>query len=389
MKTEDSVLNKSSRLIALGLLTGAAIVAQTSAPDITGTWQGTLTIPQLNRDLRTVIKISKDGSALKGMFYSIDQGGQPIAMNAITVQNPTVKFAVPAAGANYEGKLDSDGVNLTGTWSQGGNGFPLNLKHVKDEQAWEIPKPPPPPTKMPADANPSFEVATIKPSRPGAPGKGLIMRDPRTFVTINYSAADLIVFAYGLHPRQITNAPAWLETELFDIQATPDPPGLPNRKQIETMVQKLLADRFKLTFHRDKKELSVFAITVAKTGSKLTPSTGDPKGLPGLGFQGLGRMFAQNANISDFAGLMQSTVLDRPVVDQTGLEGRYDFQLKWTPDDSQFPGLKGQLPPPPEGADAPPDLFTALQQQLGLKMEATKAEIGVIVIDHVEKPSSN
>ncbi|HLW75433.1 MAG TPA: TIGR03435 family protein [Bryobacteraceae bacterium] len=377
------------RVLALTTGTIGALVAQPSAPDITGTWQGTLSIPQANRELRVVVKITKDGNTLKGMFYSIDQGGQPIGMNGVTVLNSTLKFSVPGAGATYEGKLDSDGVNLTGTFSQGGGALPLNLKHVKDEQAWEIPKPPPPPKKMPADANPSFEVATIKPSRPGAPGKGLVMRDPRTFVTINYSAADLIVFAYGIHPRQITNAPAWLESDLYDIQATPDPPGLPNRQQIEIMVQKLLADRFKLAFHRDKKELSVFAITVAKTGLKLTPSTGDPKGLPGLGFQGLGRMFAQNANISDFAGLMQSTVLDRPVVDQTGLEGRFDFQLKWTPDDSQFPGLKGQLPPPPEGADAPPDLFTALQQQLGLKMEATRAQIGVIVIDHVEKPSAN
>jgi uncharacterized protein (TIGR03435 family) len=374
---------------ATAFLALSACAFAQSAPDITGTWQGTLSIPQANRELRAVIKINKDGTTLKGMFYSIDQGGQSIPMGAITVQGTTVKFAVPAAGANYEGKLDSDGVNLTGTWSQGPGGIPLNLKHVTDATAWEIPKPPPPPKSMPKDANPSFEVATIKPSKPGAPGKGLVMRDPRTFITINYSAADLIVFAYGIHPRQIVGAPAWLESELFDIQATPEPAGTPNRKQIEVMIQKLLADRFKLTFHRDKKELSVFSIVVAKTGAKLTPSGGDPNGLPGLGFQGLGRMFATNANITDFAALMQSTVLDRPVLDQTGLTGRFDFQLKWTADDSQFPGVRGQLPPAGETADAPPDLFTALQQQLGLKMEATKAPVGVIVVDHVEKPSEN
>jgi uncharacterized protein (TIGR03435 family) len=242
---------------------------------------------------------------------------------------------------------------------------------------------------MPADANPSFEVATIKPSKPGTPGKGLVMRDPRTFATINYSVADLIVFAYELHPRQITGAPAWLETDTFDIQATPDPPGLPNRKQIEVMVQKLLADRFKLTFHRDKKELSVYTITVAKTGSKMTASTGDPNGLPGLALGGLGKARIVNANINDFAGFMQTVVMDRPVVDQTDLKGRFDFTLNWTPDDSQFPGLKGQLPPPADNAETFPDLFTAIQQQLGLKLEATKSQVGVIVIDHVEKPSDN
>jgi uncharacterized protein (TIGR03435 family) len=369
------------------LLSGSALFAQ-SGPDITGTWQGTLSIPQANRELRAVIKITKDGSTLKGMFYSIDQGGQAIGMGAITLQGPTVKFTLPGAGVNYEGKLDSDAVNLTGTWSQGNTGIPLNLKHVKDAEAWEIPKPPPA-KSMPADANPSFEVATIKPSKPGAPGKGLIMRDPRTFATFNYSVADLISFAYGLHPRQITGAPAWLETELFDIQATPDPPGMPNLKQIQVMVQKLLTDRFKLTFHRDKKELSVFALTLGKTGPKLTASTGNPNGPPGLGFGGLGIMFAQNATLGDFTATLQSNVLDRPVVDQSGLTGRFDFQLKWTPDDSQFPGIKGQLPPPKDNAEAQPDLFTALQQQLGLKMEATKAPVGIIVIDKVEKPTEN
>lgn len=382
--------------IALAALSGSALltlppvrVFAQSAPDITGTWQGTLTLPQGRGELRTVLKISKaDGGGLKAMFYSIDQQGPGIAVGTITVQGSTVKFAIPGIGGSYEGKLDSDAVNLTGTFTQGGP-LPLNLKHVADAVAWEIPKPPPPSAKMPADANPSFEVATIKPSKPGAPGKGLVMRDPRTFATINYSASDLMSFAYGVHIRQIVGAPAWLEDEKYDISATPDPPGLPNRKQIEIMVQKLLADRFKLTFHHDKKELSVFALTVGKTGSKLTASTGDPNGLPGLGFRGLGNMNANNANMSDFTGLMQSAVLDRPVVDQTGLSGRFDFGLKWTPDENQFPGLKGQLPPPPENAEAPPDLFTAIQQQLGLKLESTKTAVDVLVIDHVEKPSAN
>jgi len=381
--------------MALAAMAGSALLIRPSvhvlaqtAPDITGTWQGTLSIPQANRELRTVLKISKDGGVLKAMFYSIDQPGPGIAVGAITVQGSTVKFAIPGIGGSYEGKLDSDAVNLTGTFTQGG-ALPLNLKHVKDDAAWEIPKPPPPAAKMPADANPSFEVATIKPSKPGAPGKGLIMRDPRTFMTINYTVADLISFAYAVHPRQITGAPSWLEDEKFDITATPDPPGLPNRKQIEIMVQKLLADRFKLAFHRDKKELSVFALTVGKTGVKLTESTGDPNGLPGLGLGGLGIANIRNANMSDFTGFMQSVVLDRPVVDQTELPGRFDFQLKWTPDDSQFPGVKGQLPPPKEDAEAQPDLFTAIQKQLGLKLEAVKAPVGVLVIDHVEKPSEN
>ena len=92
--------------------------------------------------------------------------------------------------------------------------------------------------------------------------------------------------------------------------------------------------------------------------------------------------------MAEFAGLMQSAVLDKPVIDQTGLPGRYDFTLKWTPDEFQFGGL-GVKPPPPSDKDTAPDLFTAFQQQLGLKLESTKAQVDVVVVDRVEKPSEN
>jgi uncharacterized protein (TIGR03435 family) len=156
------------------------------------------------------------------------------------------------------------------------------------------------------------------------------------------------------------------------------------------MLQKLLTERFKLTFHKEKKELSAYSITVGKNGARLTKSEGDPNGLPGLGFRGLGKLVVRNATISDFAGLMQTVVLDRPVVDQSGLAGRFDFTLDWTPEPSQFGGRGGQAPQP--GADdpaAPPDLFTAIVAQLGLKLESAKLPVDVLVIDKVEKPSDN
>jgi uncharacterized protein (TIGR03435 family) len=154
------------------------------------------------------------------------------------------------------------------------------------------------------------------------------------------------------------------------------------------MIQKLLAERFQLAFHHDKKELSVYALVVGKTGPKLTKSQGDPNGLPGLFFQGLGVLPARNSTMADFAGVMQSAVLDRPVVDQTGIQGRWDFILKWTPDQSQFGALGVKIPPPAEDA-AEPDLFTAIQQQLGLRLESVKAPVDVLVIDKVERPSAN
>ena len=97
----------------------------------------------------------------------------------------------------------------------------------------------------------------------------------------------------------------------------------------------------------------------------------------------------QNATMADFAGVMQSAVLDRPVVDQTGLTGRYDFTLKWTPDETQFSGMGIRVPPPTGDASAAPGLFTAIQEQLGLKFEATKAPVDVLVVDRAERPSDN
>lgn len=144
------------------------------------------------------------------------------------------------------------------------------------------------------------------------------------------------------------------------------------------MVQKLLADRFQVKFHRDTKELSDYVLKVAKNGPKMTKSDANAGSQPGLLFRGLGELTAQNATMMDFCGLMQAAVLDRPVVDHTELAGKWNFLLKWTPDQSQFGGMGMKVPPPSDAADAPPPLFTAIQEQIGLKLEAGKAQIPVL-----------
>ena len=199
----------------------------------------------------------------------------------------------------------------------------------------------------------------------------------------------MITFAYDLHAKEIVGAPAWAAAEKYDIEATPDVPGQPNVKQLQSMVRKFLAERFQLKFHNEKRELAVYALEPGKMGPKLTKSGGDPNGLPALFFQGLGKLSVNNATMADFAQLMQGAVLDRPVIDRTGLQGRYNFPLKWTPDESQFEGFGVKVPPPSNAPDAPPNLFAAVQEQLGLKLDPTKASVDVLVIDHVEKPSEN
>jgi len=158
------------------------------------------------------------------------------------------------------------------------------------------------------------------------------------------------------------------------------------------ILQKLLADRFALKFHHEQRELSVYAIEVGSGGPKMKVTTAGPNDQQAFGFRGLGDLIVANMSMKEFATWMQSSVMDKPVVDQTGLTAKYDFTLKWTPDDSQFAQFRGAVTTPPPAGDnpnAPPSLYTAMQEQLGLKFSATKAMDDVIVIDHVEKPSAN
>ena len=164
--------------------------------------------------------------------------------------------------------MNAEGNSIEGTWSQGVP-LPLNLTKATPETAWTIPDPPPPPKPMAADAKPGFEVATIKPSaRPGGQVFPLVNRSGMLNTTTT-TLADLIKFAYDLHPRQITKGPAWLESEKFDITAKPDTAGMPNPAQLKMMIQKLLKERFQLNFHNEKKELSVYAITSQRQDPSL------------------------------------------------------------------------------------------------------------------------
>ncbi len=365
----------------------SAAATATPAQNIVGDWQGTLHAPQ--KDLRLVLKITESNpGGLKVVMYSIDQGGQAIPATSASFKDGVFQYAIEFIEGSYEGKMSADGKSIAGTWKQGPNPLPLVLERATPETAWAIPAPLPKIPPMAANADPSFEVATIKPSKPDEKGRAFLVRGGQ-FITINTTLLSVIEFAYDLQANEVVGGPDWMASDKFDIAAKPDAPGAPSDKQWKSMVQKLLADRFQLRFHREKKEMSAYVLTVAKNGPKLTKSQGDPNGLPGLFFHDLGALYVQNATMEDFTHLMQSAVLDRPVVDQTGLQGRWNFVLKWTPDESQFGGLGMKVPPPSNAADAPPPLFTAIQEQIGLKLEARKAPVEVLVLDHVEKPSPN
>lgn len=375
-----TLMRRLLTVVVVGFLAGHA-AAQTQP--ITGTWQGTL---NPGKELRLVFNISNaNAGALAAMMYSIDQGAQGMPASAVTFQGTTLRMTLAGIGGAFEGQMSADGSSIAGNWTQGGKSLPLTLVRAKPETAWKIPAPP---KAMAADAPAVFEVATIKPSEPGRPGKLFTVKG-RQVMTINTSVSDLISFAYGMHARQITGAPAWVESDKYDVTGQPQAEGQPNERQLKAMVQKLLEDRFHLAVHRESRVLPVYALVVSEAGPKLTKNETNPNGLPSLMFRGLGVLPALNASMADLANVMQSAVLDRPVIDRTGIAGRFDFTLTWTPDDSQFGGLGVRVPPPSTAPDAPPGLFTAIQEQLGLKLESTKAPADVLVVDRVERPSEN
>ncbi len=258
-----------------------------------------------------------------------------------------------------------------------------------------------------------FEVASIKPSDPnerrigiqGSPGQARF-----TGVTLKL----LIQQAYNVREFQISGGPGWAGSDRYDILAKmpadeapfPTDPEKVTDEQRKTfqerrqaMLQALLAQRFQLKIHRESKELSVYNLSVAKGGAKLKDNggkTADPNMRPGMMRISPGMLTGSQQGIP-FLVQALSQILGRTILDQTGLTGRYDFELKWTPDQSTG-GLfgRGPLGPPPPGIEPPPppdpngpNIFTAVQEQLGLKLDSGKGPVEIIVIDSAQKPTED
>jgi bla regulator protein BlaR1 len=255
----------------------------------------------------------------------------------------------------------------------------------------------------------TFEVASIKPSNADLhrimfqlqPGGGL-----RTSGT---TLKMLLAFAYDVRDVQISGGPGWINTDRFDVVAkaggavpeTPDDPRKMTDEQRKTVgdqarerLRALLAERFQLTLHREAKEQSIYALVVAKNGPKLKESqaqVGD--GPKGRMMMGRGQLSGQGVPLELLTKTL-SDQLGRSVIDRTGLKGNFDFKVEWTPDPGQGGGGPFGGGPPPPDAPPPPDpngpsVFTALQEQLGLRLESQKGPVDTLVIDKVEKPTEN
>jgi bla regulator protein blaR1 len=256
---------------------------------------------------------------------------------------------------------------------------------------------------------PVFEVSTVKPNKSGDGGTR-IMFTPDGVSYTGIPVQMLLRDAFGVEDDRILGAPGWVTTDRFDIEAKVDASDAPKLKDLKfeqrrQMLVPLLVDRFNLKFHDEIKELPTYALVIAKSGTKLheaKPGDTYPNGMKGPDGQahagammmGRGKITGQGVSIAMLLGALLRQGIDRTVVDRTGLTGNYDFTLEWTPDNAppaMTGGSEGGRPvnSAPSQSDAGPSIYTALEEQLGLKLESQKGPVDVIVIDHVEQPSPN
>ena len=222
---------------------------------------------------------------------------------------------------------------------------------------------------QPSPPRPQFEVASIKPSPPEYVGFQSYVKGER-YTAMTATVRNLVAFAYSIRDFQISGGPAWSGSTAYNVSATMPAPATADRAKL--MLQSLLADRFHLKFHRITKKQAGYALVIDKNGPKLTESKNPG---PGLGL-GRGNLNGRGANMRILAGQLSSQ-LESPIADRTGLTALYDFTLKWTPD--------------VEADDSSgPSIFTAIREQLGLRLDAVKnVPVDILVIDAIEKPTEN
>lgn len=211
---------------------------------------------------------------------------------------------------------------------------------------------------------------------------------PDGFMVINGTVHMLLTAAYDANQDQLIGEPGWAKTDRFDIEAKVTGPEAATvakltAEQRRAMLQQLLAERFKVTAHRETRELPVYTLKVAKGGAKLKQSQSGAEVKKGTMMAGKNSIDAQDAPLSLLASVL-SNQLGRTVIDKTALTGTYEFRMRWTPDDAPPPLINGSPDPNP-----PPGIFTAIEEQLGLKLNAAKGPVDVIVVDHLEKPEEN
>jgi len=259
------------------------------------------------------------------------------------------------------------------------------------------------------DSTPAtFDVVSIRPTQIAADGAAIESPPNGDGITMrNITVQEIIDYAYSFrHPELVSGLPEWAKTKNYDLAAKVADTNLLafrklNQQQRRQMLQTVLAERFQLQVHREPKELPIYALVVVKKGKKMKEAVpwdqydGGPKSEDGTP-AGAGTLIptakgltGQAVQMATLALMLSRLDLGREVVDRTGLTARYDFTLRCAPTEAMRPVINGQMQPVSEEDAGLPSIFTAMQEQLGLKLESTKRMIEGLVIDHIEQPSEN
>jgi uncharacterized protein (TIGR03435 family) len=322
--------------LLLGVLLCLPLAAQT---DITGKWTGS----------QFTIILKQEGNKLSGTAGPMSSEQYPLQDAAIDGDHVTFRVGTYAFDLHIDGKV------IRGQANMGGQMNPVVLER--------------------AEASPSgplaFEVASVKRTPPDSPRGQSSKLDPGRVTFSGATLGQLIRRAYNVKEYQLSG-PDWINTDRFEITAKfPPKYGV---DQVVLMLQNLLAERFKLTIRHDTKEMPVYALVPGKGGLKIK----EVEMGPGRTDVSPGKMSANRINLAHLADVL-STLVDRPIIDGTGLTGAYDIKLEWAPDHS----------PAAENGTAA-DIYTAIQQQLGLRLEPRKAPMDMLVVERADRtPTEN
>jgi uncharacterized protein (TIGR03435 family) len=372
----EALLRSLKNAAILMISTSAVTVAYSQS--VAGTWQGTM---PSGENARVMLKIVGAGDEpLHGFIIFVDRSAVPYPLLSARYRAP--ELSLTFGEFSFRGKLSADGKSIAGTWTQGNRSYPLTLALATPETLWTYSGPPMTPM-MSTSADPSFEVATIKPGLPDAKNFGYKWQT-RLFQARDNTVADLIRFAYQVRPRQIDGGPDWTRELGFDITGEPDAPGLPSLDQQRLMLKKLLAKRFGLKLHIVQRDFPVYALVVEKRPPKIKASD------PGGSHMSINLRELEDGNtavqfsyttIPEFVDLLMNFIQDRQVVDKTGLTGRFDFTMMIpTSTLSESDG---------DGDADKTVAFLVAVQPLSFKLLPKREQLEVIVIDQVNKPTAN
>ena len=356
-----------------------AFASALHAQSIAGTWQGTLSPPNSTNSARLVFTIAKnpDASLRGGLKYIDNDFG--FAFSSVTFAAPNLTLAQDSIGLTFQAKLSADGQTLTGTWASRPGIAPHALaRHAR--HTWKPAGPPP----WATNADPSYEVAVIKPAPPEEQHPVYNLTGPEFHAT-GTSAGELIKIVYKIRGRQILNMAPWVADAKFDITAKPDTPGVASEDQTRIMVKKLLADRFHLVCHTGTQDYPSLAMTLDPKGPHPTPSDPDLGGHNTIiGRQEGGEIVLHltGATMQFFLKTLMDRYRDKQIVDETGLTGTYDITLRLPVAAMQGIGDGGAEEE--TGSD-----YISAAEKAGFKFVSRKETLPVVIIDHIDPPTPN